>query len=118
MKVLKFGGSSIASASQVKEVAQLARKGNKHIIVFSALAGMTNRLLDFMRTDKNSEPDPVYIREKLHQLMKAYPDSDLYVTPGYICRNAYGRSNYNISLLIDSKDKKQALQALSDNLFE
>ncbi|MDR1610058.1 MAG: aspartate kinase, partial [Candidatus Symbiothrix sp.] len=30
---------------------------------------------------------------------------------------SYGGSNYNISFLIDSKDKKQALQALSDNLF-
>jgi len=46
--------------------------------------------LDFMRTDKNSEPDPVYIREKLHQLLEANPDSDMYVTQGYICRNAYG----------------------------
>jgi aspartate kinase len=46
--------------------------------------------LDFMRTDKNSEPDPIYIREKLHQLLEANPDSDIYVTQGYICRNAYG----------------------------
>jgi aspartate kinase len=46
--------------------------------------------LDFMRTDKNSEPDPVYIREKLQQLIKASPESDIYVTQGYICRNAYG----------------------------
>ena len=188
MKVLKFGGSSIASASQMKEVARLVRKENRHIIVFSALADTTNHLieitdylykknpdgaseiinrmeseylnlaaelytaqsyiekaqeilkerfneirafskdlftlfeekiilaqgelissalmcllleeqkanvapipaLDFMRTDKNSEPDPVYIREKLHQLIKACPDSDIYVTQGYICRNAYG----------------------------
>jgi len=31
---------------------------------------------------------------------------------------SYGGSNYNISFLIDSRDKKRALQALSDNLFE
>lgn len=188
MKVLKFGGSSIASASRMKEVARLIRGGEGSIIVFSALAGTTDRLieiadylykknpdganeiinrleseylnlaaelyatgsyiekaeellteqfngirtftsnlftlfeekvilaqgelissammhllleeqgmnvaaipaLEFMHTDKNSEPDPVYIREKLLQLLKEYPDSDIYVTQGYICRNAYG----------------------------
>jgi len=188
MKVLKFGGTSIASASQMKEVARLVRKEQKNMVVFSALGDMTNRLievadylykknpdganeiinrleseylvlatelytthsyiekaqemlkehfneirvftkdlftlfeekvilaqgeliasammcllleeqkvnvalipaLDFMRTDKNSEPDPIYIREKLHQLLEANPDSDMYVTQGYICRNAYG----------------------------
>jgi aspartate kinase len=31
---------------------------------------------------------------------------------------SYGGSNYNISFLINSKDKKHALQALSDNLFK
>jgi len=30
---------------------------------------------------------------------------------------SYGGSNYNLSLLISAKDKKQALNLLSDNLF-
>jgi aspartate kinase len=30
---------------------------------------------------------------------------------------SYGGSNYNVSLLIKSSDKKRALQALSNNLF-
>ncbi|MCL1934576.1 MAG: aspartate kinase [Candidatus Azobacteroides sp.] len=46
--------------------------------------------LDFMRTDKNSEPDPVYIKERLHRQLDKYPDTDIYITQGYICRNAYG----------------------------
>ena len=46
--------------------------------------------LDFMRTDKNSEPDPVYIKEKLHKQLEKYPDANVYITQGYICRNAYG----------------------------
>ncbi|MDH8701088.1 aspartate kinase [Dysgonomonadaceae bacterium PH5-43] len=46
--------------------------------------------LDFMRTNKNSEPDPVYIKEKLQKQLDANPDVDFYVTQGYICRNAYG----------------------------
>jgi len=46
--------------------------------------------LDFMRTDKNSDPDPVYIKEKLYKQLDSYPDADIYITQGYICRNAYG----------------------------
>lgn len=46
--------------------------------------------LDFMRTDKNAEADTQYIKEKLTALMEQYPDADLFLTQGYICRNAYG----------------------------
>ena len=46
--------------------------------------------LDFMRTDKNAEPDPVYIKEKLGALMEKNAGAQVYVTQGFICRNAYG----------------------------
>lgn len=46
--------------------------------------------LEFMRTDKNAEADTQYIREKLVALMEQHPDADLFLTQGYICRNAYG----------------------------
>ena len=46
--------------------------------------------LDFMRTDKNSEPDPTYIKEKLTAIMEKNPDQQVYITQGFICRNAYG----------------------------
>jgi aspartate kinase len=63
--------------------------------------------LDFMRTDKNSEPDPVYIREKLNALLEQNEDVQVYVTQGFICRNAYGEvdnlqrggSDYTASLI-------------------
>ena len=188
MKVLKFGGSSIATAPKMKEVAKLIQTKEKKIVVFSALSNMTNTLveisdylykknsdganeiinslesdylelvadlysnekyknqvtdalkevfmsirsytkdlftlfeekvilaqgelissvlmyyllkqddvkvafipaLDFMRTDKNAEPDPIYIKEKLQKQLDADPDREVYVTQGYICRNAYG----------------------------
>lgn len=188
MKVLKFGGSSIGTASKIKDIIPLIQKDEKKIVVFSAFAGITNMLaeiadylykknpdganeiinqlerkytdliselyasdefvsqaqdvlkenldvirsytkdiftlfeekvilaqgelissfliylllkerkanavlipaLDFMRTDKNSEPDPIYIKDKLNKQLEMYPDSEIYVTQGYICRNAYG----------------------------
>ena len=46
--------------------------------------------LDFMRTDKNSEPDPTYIKEKLSAIMEKNEGYQVYVTQGFICRNAYG----------------------------
>ena len=63
--------------------------------------------LDFMRTDKNAEPDPVYIKEKLNEQLQAHPGAQVYITQGFICRNAYGEvdnlqrggSDYTASLV-------------------
>ena len=205
MKVLKFGGTSVGSASRMKEVAKLITDGEQKIVVLSAMSGTTNTLveisdylykknpeganeiintletkyrqhvnelystpeyrqkgmelikshfdyirsytkdlftlfeekvvlaqgelistammnfylqecgvnsillpaLEYMRTDKNAEPDPVYIKDKLHIQLDLYPDAEIYITQGYICRNAYGEidnlqrggSDYTASLI-------------------
>ena len=46
--------------------------------------------LDFIRTDKNAEPDFNYIREHATKQLHDYPDYQIYITQGFICRNAYG----------------------------
>ena len=46
--------------------------------------------LDMIRTDKNAEPDFNYIREKALAQLTANPDYEIYITQGFICRNAYG----------------------------
>ena len=46
--------------------------------------------LDIVRTDKNAEPDFNYIREKALAQLEANPGYDVYITQGFICRNAYG----------------------------
>ena len=63
--------------------------------------------LDFMRTDKNAEPDPQYIKEKLGAIMEQNKGYQIYITQGFICRNAYGEvdnlqrggSDYTASLI-------------------
>ena len=63
--------------------------------------------LEYMRTDKNGEPDTTYIKNKLAAQQEMHPDADLYITQGYICRNAYGEvdnlqrggSDYSASLI-------------------
>lgn len=63
--------------------------------------------LDFMRIDKNAEPNSTYIKEKLSSIMKANEGYQIYITQGFICRNAYGEvdnlqrggSDYTASLV-------------------
>ena len=46
--------------------------------------------LDFMRIDKNAEPDFQYIEEHLREQLRTAGEQDVYITQGFICRNAYG----------------------------
>ncbi len=205
MKVLKFGGTSVGSASRMKEVAKLVLDGETKIVVLSAMSGTTNSLveisnylykknydganevinklevkyakdidelytsaeykqkgielvrehfnyiksfankiftvfeekiilsqgelistgmfnlylreqgvnsfllpaLEYMRIDKNNEPDTAYIRENLKAELAKNSGYEIYVTQGYICRNAFGEvdnlqrggSDYSASLI-------------------
>jgi len=205
MQVLKFGGTSVGSASRIKSIAQLLDPSERQIVVLSAMAGTTNSLveianylfsqnrslaanlieglrakyhktvdelfekteekeigneivdthfnylltftqdsftvheekavlaqgellstalfhlylkgigvqanllpaLQFMRIDKDLEPDYFYIQENLNRLLKEQEDCSLFITQGFICRNVYGEidnlkrggSDYSASLI-------------------
>lgn len=188
MKVLKFGGTSVGSADRMKKVAELIPAGEPLIVVLSAMAGTTDRLVEiasclynkdhtqagdkinrleenylqivdelfstpayrekgkelihshfeyirsftrdlftmfeekvilaqgelistalfhiylvengipaillpalhFMRIDKDHEPDEFYIRENLQRELDKHNGNRLFITQGYICRNAFG----------------------------
>lgn len=63
--------------------------------------------LDFMRLDQNEEPDLALIQEKLKTVLANHPAKKIFVTQGYICRNAKGEvdnlkrggSDYTASLI-------------------
>ncbi len=63
--------------------------------------------LDFMQIDANDEPYLDAIRVKLHRLLKEHATTKLFITQGYICRNARGEvdnlkrggSDYTASLI-------------------
>jgi aspartate kinase len=63
--------------------------------------------LDFMTIDATDEPQIGSIKVKLAQLLQRYKDTRLFVTQGYICRNAKGEvdnlkrggSDYSASLI-------------------
>ena len=63
--------------------------------------------LDFMSIDQNEEPDFAFIQEKLNRLLANYSTRNIFLTQGYICRNAKGEvdnlkrggSDYTASLI-------------------
>ena len=63
--------------------------------------------LDFMTIDPSGEPQVGSIKVKLSQLLQSHKDNKLFVTQGYICRNARGEvdnlkrggSDYTASLI-------------------
>jgi len=63
--------------------------------------------LDFMRTNNDGEPDDYFIWVNLDRLLKEQTGIDIWITQGYICRNAFGEidnlqrggSDYSASLI-------------------
>jgi aspartate kinase len=63
--------------------------------------------LDFMSIDENSEPELSKISERLKAILAQYPDQQLFITQGYICKNhrnevdnlKRGGSDYTASLV-------------------
>ena len=78
--------------------------------VYLAEQGVAHELLpalEFMSIDANDEPQVEVIREKLLRTLQQYPAQKLFITQGYICRNARGEvdnlkrggSDYTASLV-------------------
>ncbi len=63
--------------------------------------------LNFMRTDKDGEPDIFYIKENIKREIANNPTNSNFITQGYICRNSFGEidnlhrggSDYSASLI-------------------
>lgn len=63
--------------------------------------------LDFMKIDEDHEPAIDFLRDHINPLLQKKPDVNLFITQGYICRNAFGEidnlrrggSDYTASLI-------------------
>jgi len=55
MKVLKFGGTSIGTAVQLKKVAKIIQSDDQKIVVLSALSGVTDLLSEFIKCCGNQD---------------------------------------------------------------
>jgi aspartate kinase len=49
--------------------------------------------LNFMRIDKDGEPDYFYIRENLKRELAQVSDREIVITQGFICRNVFGETD-------------------------
>ena len=78
-----------------------------NLLLENGIASVLIDALSFMRTNKNSEPDLPYIKEHFAEVMNNNPGKQIYLTQGFICRNAYGEvdnllrggSDYTASLI-------------------
>lgn len=86
--------------------------------------GVANTLLsalDYMRIDKDCEPDYFYIRQNLKRELEKPDTQQLVITQGFICRNAYGEidnlkrggSDYSAAL-VGSAIKAEEIQIWTD----
>lgn len=86
--------------------------------------GIDNTLisaLEYMRIDKDCEPDYFYIRQNLQRELTHPGTQDLIITQGFICRNAYGEidnlkrggSDYSAAL-IGAAAKAEEIQIWTD----
>ena len=70
MKVWKFGGTSVGSAERIRNVVQLICDGEQKLVVLSAMAGVTNQLVDIAKylSENNQDAASECIRklEKQH----------------------------------------------------
>src|SRR5690606_13874254 len=63
--------------------------------------------LDFMKINEELEPEIPYITEKLGAMLASHHENNIFITQGYICRNAFGEidnlkrggSDYTASLI-------------------
>jgi len=77
--------------------------------------------LEFMRIDKNAEPDSNFIAENLAKQLAENQGNVIYITQGFICRNIYGEidnlqrggSDYTASL-IGAAVKAEEIQIWTD----
>ena len=77
--------------------------------------------LDFMQINEDNEPDIQYIENSLHKLLTQHKSHNIYITQGYICRNAKneidnlkrGGSDYTATL-IGSAIKAEEVQIWTD----
>jgi aspartate kinase len=73
----------------------------------SGISSVLLPALNFMRIDRNGEPDSYYIKEQIGRELKSCPKTNLFITQGFICRDANGEisnlkrggSDYSASLI-------------------
>lgn len=105
-----FTKGHFTSAEEKKVVAQGEMLSTNMVVNYLKECGIKAHLLsafDFMKTDKNAEPDMHFITDNVNRVLEANPGYQIYITQGFVCMNAYdeidnllrGGSDYTASLI-------------------
>jgi aspartate kinase len=78
-----------------------------HLLQERGIKSVLMPALNFMRIDKDSEPDYYYIEENIRRELRKADSKSIIITQGFICRNAYGEvdnlkrggSDYSASII-------------------
>jgi aspartate kinase len=70
MKVLKFGGTSVGNVQRIKNVAKLITESGNNVVVLSAMAGVTNTLVEI--TDYFYKNNTTAAMETITNLQRKY----------------------------------------------
>jgi aspartate kinase len=108
LRSFEKGSFSMTEAKQI--VGQGELLSTNMVIEYMKEQGMSAILisaLEFMRTDKEKSPDEVFIKNELQNQLTSNKGYQIYLTQGFICRNAYGEmdnllrggSDYTASLI-------------------
>jgi aspartate kinase len=126
MKVLKFGGTSVGSAENIKKVSQIVGDIKPRFVVLSAVSGTTNDLVainNFLYA-KNQEEAYKVIEKfnfKYNELIEGLYDSDEFKTTGKDCYKEFvDLLKHIISSEFGEKEEKIILaqgEILSTKLF-
>lgn len=81
MKVLKFGGTSVGSVENMRQVMDIINDGEQKIVVLSAMSGTTNFLVELYELTKKMN-DGFSVKNKINELKERYEEvvNSLYST--------------------------------------
>jgi len=79
----------------------------QHLLQERQIKSILLPALNFMRIDKDGEPDYYYIEENINRELKKHKSETIIITQGFICRNVYGEidnlkrggSDYSASII-------------------
>lgn len=111
ISALREFASKECGVKEEKEIVAFGEKLSTNLVALYMKQQNLNAILldatEFMRIDRNGEPDLPYITEKVNETISKNPGYDIYLTQGFICRNMDGEidnlqrggSDYTASLL-------------------
>ena len=110
MYLQSFSGTDFTDTTEKTILAQGEMMSTNMVTNYLKEIGVKVKLLpalDYMKTDKNGEPDMKYIEENLKAILAENANYDLYITQGFICRDFEGKvdnlqrggSDYTASLI-------------------